>query len=220
MGVLTHIRAFCHIDLISSSIFFSNYLFSDLTENLPTLRQFALVRKFRARALELKTKKTSKRGKKGIKIRDKKYVSMRLYNKLRGGSLDSLGEIKENINEERKTEKEKELKKEIELELEIELEKKIKSKIRLSKIVDIDIDINDDNDDKLQLYNLRNDNEYKNTKISERGRERGGAMGTVSFFSEVIRKRLYNSKVSFFNKIKIKNLFIFYECSHFLFFNN
>ena len=82
------------------------FLLSDLTGNLSTIRQFCLVRKFRARALEIKTQKTSKKGKKGIKIKNKKYVKMKLYNKLQGGSVDSLEEIKENFNEEIRIENE------------------------------------------------------------------------------------------------------------------
>ena len=100
---------------------------------------------------------------------------MRLYNQLQGGSIDSLDEIKENINEEIRTENEQNM------------------EIKLNRIIDIDNNIVESEDD---LGGINNNCRNHNVKISERGRGRGGAMGSVSSFSEAIRRRLYSSKVS------------------------
>ena len=101
---------------------------------------------------------------------------MRLYNKLQGGSVDSLEEIKENSNEE------------------IRIENEQKSIMKLNKIIDFDNNEMEGDTGFKDNKDFNNKNSF--VKISERGRGRGGAMGAVSSFSEAIRRRLYSSKVS------------------------
>ena len=85
-------------------LFFATFRLSDLNDNLATIRQFCLVRKFRARALEIKNQKVSKKGKKGIVVKKKRYRSIMLYQKLQGASDEALHEIIENVSEEMRSE--------------------------------------------------------------------------------------------------------------------
>ena len=78
----------------------------------------------------------------------------------------------------------------------------------MNRIIDIDNNIVESEDD---LGSINNNCRNHNVKISERGRGRGGAMGSVSSFSEAIRRRLYSSKVS----IIWYFIFLFLICTFF-----
>ena len=69
-------------------------LYSDLTGNLPTIRQFTMVRKFRSMAVQIKTRNPNKKGKVGVAVRSEKKSLLNLQIKLQGG-VGALGEIEE-----------------------------------------------------------------------------------------------------------------------------
>ena len=77
---------------------------------------------------------------------------MKLYNKLQGGSVDSLEEIKENFNEE------------------IRIENEQNSIIKLNKIIDFD---NNEMEGDMGFRDIKDcNNKNYSIKISERGRKR------------------------------------------------
>jgi hypothetical protein len=66
----------------------------DLTGNLYTLRQFAMARKFRTAAVQLKTRNPLKKGKQGVLVKPRKKSLVTLYAKMQGGE-GGLGDIAE-----------------------------------------------------------------------------------------------------------------------------
>jgi hypothetical protein len=87
----------------------------DLTGNLQTIRQFAMVRKFRSAALQVRGKHPGKKGKQGIVVKPRKKSLMHLHRKLQGGE-GSLGEIVEDHRSELIAEAEAEMEEEDDLE--------------------------------------------------------------------------------------------------------